>query len=68
MGLFTITWLMGLVAVYLGLSRKLQRHNPVCYILLLHSYLPGSDTVEPPALVIVDDNHEYNMVALTAHQ
>ena len=58
---------MGPAAICLELSRKLDGHHQVIYVLSLYRYLLGSDRVEPIAPVIVKDVDEYKLNAFIAH-
>ena len=49
------------------LSRKLFRHYLVFHILLLFRYLIGSDIEQPTVPNIMEDEDEYQVVALIGH-
>ena len=68
MGPFTVEALVGPVAVYLVLTRKLRGLHPVFHVSLLRRFKLGGDGVKPPPLIIVDAEEEYEVEALLAHR
>ena len=68
MGPFAVVALVGPVAVHPALTGKLQGLHPVFHVSLLGRYEPGGDKVEPPPLIIVDEEEEYEVKALLAHR
>ena len=64
----TVVALVGPVAVHLVLTRKLRGLHLVFHVSLLRRYKPGGDGVEPPPPIVVDNEEEYEVEALLAHQ
>ena len=56
------------MAMHLVLTGKLWELHLVFYVSLFRKYEPGGDGVEPPPLILVDVEEEYEVKALLAHR
>ena len=68
MGPFGAVALVGLVAVSLVLTGKLQGLHLVFHVSLLLRYKPSGDRVKPPPPIVVDEEEEYEVEAVLAHR